>query len=574
MMTDVSDTTDVGASTRREVSSLSQAVTSSRNDLLDLKDFVLQLDARVTGQKNVVQDLEARFREHVSNVDWTTYTQELSKACQEIKEWRESIENERKGFVSSMKEELQDSMSDRFHDLTSVKEAVQTLDTAMLELRRVCGSSDIEKALFERVGLLEHHLQDLASAVISESKVHGEAQHEEVSDQCGEILNSKGDVSSEQQQQVDGTSKMDILELSYRLSKADLRMASLETLNAQLAAAQEQTSQEISKFNSSLQGLQHDLVTECNLRRTSILELSNRLESPTSPLGRTRGPSGGDDADRVSSATASIVSELVALQQQFRHGLECEAKERADAISNLSGKLDVVVDGQSLQNSMLQSLQNSESSKATPVCEWSSKQMPVHPVQTVTLERYALPSARSAATMPSARYDNTNGSNGRQDLQQQSQHTGSASVLPPPYCDGTHSGRQEASQHTRQDGVVNGYKTPQDPLQSHRTRTVSPLGLSSARRDGVKSCNGSGRTGSQTHRPSRVTGEPPPQLARLPSGNLGSPGISTRGPSSGSFDSPGISQRGPSHHKMSGSYPVPHIGSARAGGISMSRVLS
>jgi len=73
-----------------------------------------------------------------------------------------------------------------------------------------------------RVGLLEHHLQDLASAVISESKVHGEAQHEEVSDQCGEILNSKGDVSSEQ------------------------------------------TSQEISKFNSSLQGLQHDLVTECN----------------------------------------------------------------------------------------------------------------------------------------------------------------------------------------------------------------------------------------------------------------------------------------------------------------------
>jgi len=173
--------------------------------------------------------------------------------------------------------------------------------------------------------------------------------------------------------------------------------------------------------------------------RTSILELSNRLETPTSPLGRTRGPSGGDDADRVSSATASIVSELVALQQQFRHGLECEAKERADAISNLSGKLDVVVDGQSLQNSMLQSLQNSESSKATPVCEWSSKQMPVHPVQTVTLERYALPSARSAATMPSARYDNTNGSNGRQDLQQQSQHTGSASVLPPPYCDGTHS---------------------------------------------------------------------------------------------------------------------------------------
>lgn len=292
-------------------STFSEAFVSTWNDLRQLKESLAIVNATVATQSTQIQRVEESLEERMRSIDWSCYTQELNKACEEIKEWRESIEGERSSFISVLKQEMEDMVFERFRNLHATVDALQN---SLPLLRSVSENAEVEAALFGRLGRLETQFHQMSTASMERPECAAHGQHHRPNHDPKEGL-----------------------------------YVSHEALRSEMTAAHEHMATEC---NSCLHELRHDLVAECNSRRVAVSELSNRLEHCGS-YGDT------DALKRVAAMESRVTSGFSDLQHQL-NALDSESKERVIAIKDLSGRLETMSDFRERESDMLRSLHRFE----------------------------------------------------------------------------------------------------------------------------------------------------------------------------------------------------------------------
>jgi len=279
----------------------------------NIRSLFLQLDSKVSAESNLRQTLEADFEDRMRSVDWQCYSQELAAACEELQQWRDGIEADRSAFKASLKQELQQELSERGDPMVdslrkAVAEESREREEAVKRLEQQC--SDVTRTMSVEIDSRSTFTQGLREILEAE----GDERSRIVTcfnTQRLEVQTLTDDVS---------TCSKEIQELKVAVGRSIPTTAlNLETGEVDVKALQEHWQKahdalenEITSFKEIKEKGHDALAKEVNILSGQVKEV------PT------------------------LLLELTTQLHALRHGLTSETNERNIAIDNLARKLELV----------------------------------------------------------------------------------------------------------------------------------------------------------------------------------------------------------------------------------------
>jgi len=308
----------------RNIAEVHDFLATVSHEVENMRNMVLNLDGKVSAEVDSRIALRGDFEDRMRRVDWENYTQELAAACAELQVWRDTIEADRSDFRNSLKDELQDTLSQR---VEIVRRAVDTevLDrqttSAEIECRLIKNVSELmmaenedrnrfmEQQKAETEGRLIQHLRELLEAEGDERKrVFSVLQKldERVSKHDKLIAAGNGNQGTKTDNNQSAKTE-EKLEDARELSCSSIPQDDIQMLQDRWQAAQEENKSNVDA-----------LAEEVNKLCTQVSNMSAQVEE-----------------------APQVLLELTIQLQSLQQGLATETNERNIAIDSVATKLEL-----------------------------------------------------------------------------------------------------------------------------------------------------------------------------------------------------------------------------------------